>query len=312
MAGNARTAIVGVAFAVLAIAAYQYIYKVGIWTPNISTKAAIDNALARADRVTAAQAKADLDALLLRAEKGERLDRAELERLIKLAATDAGSLDALYKEAEIKSRGVIVAPPPTAPQIQSGPPAAPVPSGQAPATSPSSRPRPPQQIAAPPERSSAQEAKVTFFESRLEIPSCPEIDKPSWSKVTLPPGVDSVEVVVTGEITLHSPLADGRTLARAIGISLRSVPNWKGEADYMEQGLVVPELPYLAAISRICDLDSCSTPKPFTGNPWKFSVPAGKWLEFHVNRVFSGDYRGWNPSGQYLLRFQPCTGACGK
>lgn len=299
MPQNLKTAVVGLAFAVLAIAGYQFIYKVGIWRPNASTRSAIDEALGRADRITAQQAREDLNALFARAEKGERLDRAELERLIKAAAKDAGDLDGLWKEAEAKSRGQVVAPPPSQPAPQEPTQAR---SQPAPDTSaaPASPPRP---------------ASDGFFGSRIAFQGGWH---PRWTRINRE--LDApFALEISGEF---STFDQTRFHSRRTAFNFRGVPysdlvlnrqlNSEMGHDLGSGAMDLPNANFHALIARYCDHGGCSPPFVVNETPFGVCPKPGSWLEMKFNGMDLIEHTpGYRGVGQInLTPVRVAAGAC--
>lgn len=294
MANNAKTAVIGIAFAILAIAGYQLVYKQGIWAPNSAMRHTIMDAMGRADRISAQQAKTNLDAMFARAEKGEKLNPVELRKAIEAVAKDAGELEKLYKDAEIVSHGQIVAPP-SVTQTQPRPPTQQARSSVNPTPEPSVRTK-------------EQETRVAFFDSVLDVDVMTTLMPQAWTRVKSPPAVHSLDAVVNGEIEMRNPTADQRTRVGPKGVDIFSIPNWSASVADLHSGLVAPEYPYLALLARFCDLEQCSQIQVFQGNPWHFCIPSGKWLEFKANYITT--YVLWNPNGNYKVRFRGLSEDC--
>ena len=282
---NPKSAVVGLAFAVLAIGGYQFIYQTGIWRPNANIRSTINDSLARADRITAQQAKADIDALLARAEKGERLDRKELQRLIEAAAADAGAQHDLWKLAETKSRGQIVAPP--APVVEQKRvyrgPAASSPTAVQPVSGGTSEETSPVAIASP--------VRDSFFGSKFEFDGR---GSSTWMRIQRK--LDSpFALQIGGEFQPADPY--WMTKTKRTAFDYRGVPfdelqmnaatqNGKGRSSFD-----VPDANYFALIGRYCNYEGCELPFALTQNPFVVCPKPGSWLELKINS--SDDFTTW-------------------
>ena len=268
MANNAKTIVIGVAFAILAIGVYELVYQRGIWGPNSASRSTIADATGRADRIIAQQARANLDAFFAKAEKGEKLDIDEFRKAIEAVAKDAGELEKLYEAAEVASHGQVTAPEPvTQPPVQLA------------------------QIESPPQKVDPvvpphfEPTNDGFFGSAMTFGGNASQVK-RWTRVKHELK-KPFALQIDGE--LH-PWDETLTHSRRTAFGFRGLRwdeltlthtefNTKGKP-----GLDAPEANYLALIGRYCDLEGCDLPFAVTNSPFVVCPKQGKWLEIKLNR----------------------------
>lgn len=293
----------GVAFGILAIFGYMYVYQTGIWKPDSATQQAISDARARADRISAAQVSATAAAILDKSETDKKLDVEALKKALQEADSQASALrdvlkkveeptlnPAVYAARSLEAAGKNPVPPPARRIV----------------AEPVSRATPPA-----PERSTSN--YNAFYDTVVRIDAAGMSGGVEWKRFPHPPNMQ-FSIVAGGNFTLQYETADQRTTLGPKGIDgtlIRGHPRAVEPLNYLAEFTVAPSLPFLALIGRFCSTDGCSKPFAYS-EPWNICVPKGEWLEVRMNHVtklnrFEAYQYG---NGTYILRAERLNGAC--